>query len=151
MLLSYWMPRIQPQMIIYLLYRRYFWYHISSNRYYNAYIFRRAISYQEHASQFLLKNLVFLIDLGVILIGGCSTLCLTVMHLYVAIFNVTTWEFMSSHRISYLKDCDYSQSPFHLGYLQNFLVFMFAGNVQDWKAIYQKNFKKSNPECLLVV
>src|SRR6218665_1456900 len=105
---------------------------------------RRAIlPYQNSAKEFFSYNLVLLIVLLILLLGAFSTFCLSGIHLYVAICNVTTWEFVSSHRISYLKDREFGWNPFHLGYLRNMFVFLFACSVQDWENIYKRNIMTS--------
>ncbi|KAM8933698.1 palmitoyltransferase ZDHHC12 [Pelodytes ibericus] len=61
---------------------------------------------------------------------------LLVSHLYLISYNVTTWEFMSHHRISYLKHCDSDTSPFDKGIIRNIWSFFCTfGNVA-WEHIY---------------
>ena len=53
-----------------------------------------------------------------------AVLSLTVLlllgsHLYLVSLNTTTWEFMSRHRISYLKHCGIDENPFDRGALRN--------------------------------
>ncbi|CAJ0968277.1 unnamed protein product [Ranitomeya imitator] len=61
---------------------------------------------------------------------------LLVSHMYLISCNVTTWEFMSHHRIAYLKQCDSDTNPFDRGLIRNvWSFFCTCGNVV-WERLY---------------
>jgi len=74
----------------------------------------------------------------ILVLGGLSTLPLTIAHMYVAVANVTTWEFAFSYRIAYLKDLDPGVNPFHLGYVRNLKTFLCVFRKQNWERFYLK-------------
>lgn len=92
----------------------------------------------------LVHNSMLLVAGVVLLLGGLSVVVLSIMHIYLALNNLTTWEFLARHRISYLKSLDIDKNPFHLGYFKNFFVFLCSFNVQNWEGIYQKFLAKKN-------
>lgn len=59
----------------------------------------------------------------VVLLLGC--------HLYLVSINCTTWEFMSRHRISYLKNCD-EENPFDRGVFCNLWDFFCICRTVVW-------------------
>jgi hypothetical protein len=79
----------------------------------------------------------------IVVCGGMITLPLTFAHLYVAIANVTTWEFASSHRITYLRNIEPGVNPFHLGYIRNVVTFLCSCRAQNWERLYVKYRQKS--------
>ncbi|XP_028827668.1 palmitoyltransferase ZDHHC12-B isoform X2 [Denticeps clupeoides] len=77
--------------------------------------------------------------LGATLVLGL--LCLTVLlllgsHLYLVSLNTTTWEFMSRHRISYLKHCGMDENPFDRGTLRNLWDFFCVWGTVVWEQVY---------------
>ncbi|XP_072563231.1 palmitoyltransferase ZDHHC12-A isoform X2 [Paramormyrops kingsleyae] len=58
-------------------------------------------------------------------------------HLYLISLNTTTWEFMSRHRISYLKHCG-DENPFDRGILRNLWEFFCVRRVIAWEEAYAK-------------
>uniref|UniRef100_A0A8D2IYZ2 Palmitoyltransferase n=2 Tax=Varanus komodoensis TaxID=61221 RepID=A0A8D2IYZ2_VARKO len=56
-------------------------------------------------------------------------------HLYLAACNTTTWEFMSRHRISYLKHCE-AENPFDRGVLRNLWRFFCSRRLVAWEQLY---------------
>ncbi|XP_062237333.1 palmitoyltransferase ZDHHC12-B-like isoform X1 [Platichthys flesus] len=60
-------------------------------------------------------------------------------HLYLASINCTTWEFMSRHRISYLKNCEYEENPFDRGFFCNLLDFFCICRTVMWEQVYKRN------------
>ncbi|XP_048850544.1 palmitoyltransferase ZDHHC12-A [Brienomyrus brachyistius] len=58
-------------------------------------------------------------------------------HLYLISHNTTTWEFMSSHRISYLKH-RVDENPFDRGILRNLWGFFCARREIAWEGVYAK-------------
>ncbi|XP_056394609.1 palmitoyltransferase ZDHHC12 isoform X2 [Hyla sarda] len=87
-----------------------------------------------------LRTNIFLLAASMV-IGFVTTvvILLLVSHLYLISCNVTTWEFMSYHRISYLKDCDSDANPFDRGVLRNLWgFFCTCGNVA-WERVYSRD------------
>ncbi|KAH0615422.1 hypothetical protein JD844_004629 [Phrynosoma platyrhinos] len=56
-------------------------------------------------------------------------------HLYLISCNTTTWEFMSRHRISYLKQCEV-ENPFDQGLFLNLWRFFCACRLVKWENLY---------------
>ena len=92
----------------------------------------------------LVHNSMVLVSGAVLLFGGTSVVALSCMHLYLALNNLTTWEMLARHRISYLKSLDMDKNPFHLGYFKNIFVFLCSFNSQNWEGVYQKFMAKKN-------
>ncbi|XP_030579417.1 palmitoyltransferase ZDHHC12-A isoform X1 [Archocentrus centrarchus] len=60
-------------------------------------------------------------------------------HLYLISINCTTWEFMSRHRISYLKTCRDEENPFDRGVLCNLWDFFCICRTVMWERVYHRN------------
>ncbi|XP_069093117.1 palmitoyltransferase ZDHHC12 isoform X2 [Pleurodeles waltl] len=75
---------------------------------------------------------------ALITVAFCTVVAmlLLVSHLYLISCNVTTWEFMSHHRISYLKHCDVDTNPFDKGVLCNLWGFFCRCHTVAWESIY---------------
>ncbi|CAB1318917.1 unnamed protein product, partial [Coregonus sp. 'balchen'] len=76
---------------------------------------------------------------GVLL--GAAMLSPTVLlllgsHIYLVSLNTTTWEFMSRHRISYLKHCGAVENPFDRGALRNLWGFFCVLGAVVWEQVY---------------
>lgn len=71
----------------------------------------------------------------VVLLLGC--------HLYLVSINCTTWEFMSRHRISYLKNCGSEESPFDRGVFCNLWDFFCICRTVVWEQTYHRNTPNS--------
>ncbi|ESS29215.1 DHHC zinc finger domain-containing protein, partial [Toxoplasma gondii TgCatPRC2] len=57
---------------------------------------------------------------------ACMVTCLFSYHTYLMLSNLTTWESMAWHRISYLKDLPEAKgSPFNRGVLVNICIYCF--------------------------
>lgn len=82
---------------------------------------------------FLLASLVMvgIFSVVVVLLLSC--------HLYLVSINCTTWEFMSRHRISYLKHCDSEHSPFDRGVFCNLWDFFCLCRTVVWEQMYLRN------------
>uniref|UniRef100_A0A4W3IRS7 Palmitoyltransferase n=1 Tax=Callorhinchus milii TaxID=7868 RepID=A0A4W3IRS7_CALMI len=76
-----------------------------------------------------------------VLISVCLAvvLLLLVSHLYLVSNNTTTWEFMSRHRISYLKHCSTEENPFDQGIVKNLCTFFCVWKTIAWENIYFRN------------
>lgn len=72
---------------------------------------------------------VFSVVVGLLL--GC--------HLYLVSINSTTWEFMSRHRILYLKDCREEDNPFDRGSVCNLWDFFCSCRTVMWEQVYQRS------------
>lgn len=72
--------------------------------------------------------LVALLSLIVLLLLGS--------HLYLVSLNTTTWEFMSRHRISYLKHCGADENPFDRGTFHNLWGFFCVWGTVVWEQVY---------------
>ncbi|KAL7376117.1 hypothetical protein ABVT39_001353 [Epinephelus coioides] len=72
--------------------------------------------------------LVALLSLIVLLLLGS--------HLYLVSLNTTTWEFMSRHRISYLKHCGVDENPFDRGTFHNLWGFFCVWDTVVWEQVY---------------
>ncbi|XP_044161917.1 palmitoyltransferase ZDHHC12 isoform X1 [Bufo gargarizans] len=91
---------------------------------------------EETWTEWLYANIFLLAAFIVIGIFTVVVSLLLVSHLYLISCNVTTWEFMSHHRISYLKQCDSDANPFDRGILRNlWSFFCTCGNVV-WERVY---------------
>ncbi|XP_053552223.1 palmitoyltransferase ZDHHC12 isoform X2 [Bombina bombina] len=90
-------------------------------------------------TDWLYTNLLLL--LASVLTGTLTVVVslLLVCHLYLISCNVTTWEFMSQHRISYLKHHDSDTSPFDEGVLCNLWRFFCTFGSVAWERVYFRN------------
>lgn len=79
-------------------------------------------------------TLVAVLSLTVLLLLGS--------HLYLVSLNTTTWEFMSRHRISYLKHCGADENPFDRGTLRNLWGFFCVWGTVVWEKVY---FREDDP------
>ncbi|TNM90087.1 hypothetical protein fugu_004321 [Takifugu bimaculatus] len=86
---------------------------------------------------FLLASLVIvgIFSVAVVLLLGC--------HLYLVSINCTTWEFMSRHRISYLKNCDSEYSPFDRGVFCNLWDFFCTCRTVMWEQTFLRKSTSS--------
>ncbi|XP_069465283.1 palmitoyltransferase ZDHHC12 [Ambystoma mexicanum] len=84
----------------------------------------------------LRHNAVLLAAFLTVAIFTMVVILLLVSHLYLVSCNVTTWEFMSHHRISYLKHCDMETNPFDKGIVCNLWVFFCRCRAVAWEGIY---------------
>jgi hypothetical protein len=75
---------------------------------------------------------------------------LIIFHCYIAVLNITTWEFLSWSKVSYLKEWPRKYgSPFDLGIWMNLkLIFGYKqkkGNHFIWKMPYRLPDYEENP------
>ncbi|XP_028571561.2 palmitoyltransferase ZDHHC12 [Podarcis muralis] len=80
-------------------------------------------------------NLLLLLSFLVVAIFTVVMILLLGCHLYLASHNTTTWEFMSRHRISYLRDCEV-ENPFDRGIFLNLWQFFCACRLIAWETLY---------------
>nr|XP_057926214.1 palmitoyltransferase ZDHHC12-B-like isoform X2 [Doryrhamphus excisus] len=60
-------------------------------------------------------------------------------HVYLVSINRTTWEFMSRHRIAYLRERADEDNPFDRGVLCNLWDFFCACGAVAWEQVYHRN------------
>uniref|UniRef100_A0A4W6CPZ0 Palmitoyltransferase n=1 Tax=Lates calcarifer TaxID=8187 RepID=A0A4W6CPZ0_LATCA len=78
-------------------------------------------------------NGFLLVALGVVGVFSMVVLLLLCCHLYLVSINCTTWEFMSRHRISYLKNCGDEENPFDRGVFCNLWDFFCICRTVVWE------------------
>ncbi|XP_030317332.1 probable palmitoyltransferase ZDHHC12 isoform X1 [Calypte anna] len=83
----------------------------------------------------LQHNILLLISFFLIVIFTTVVLLLLLSHLYLISCNTTTWEFMSHHRISYLRHSDL-ENPFDQGVVLNLWRFFCSCHLTAWEKIY---------------
>jgi len=84
------------------------------------------------------NNYIFLLDAVVLVLAGFAVVPLMCAHCYLAVVNWTTWEMMSSHRISYLQNLLNDENPFHRGYFRNMATFCCICRPQNWEQLYKR-------------
>ncbi|CAL1615214.1 unnamed protein product [Knipowitschia caucasica] len=87
-------------------------------------------------SSWLRLHAVLLAALSVVVVCSLVVLVLLCCHGYLASVNCTTWEFMSRHRVPYLKDVPEDQSPFDSGLLLNLWAFCCVCRAVAWERVY---------------
>lgn len=87
-------------------------------------------------SLWLWSNGVLLTVLVLLVLLALIVLLLLGSHLYLISLNTTTWEFMSRHRISYLKHCGADENPFDRGTLHNLWGFFCVWGTVVWEQVY---------------
>ncbi|XP_075041246.1 palmitoyltransferase ZDHHC12 isoform X2 [Mixophyes fleayi] len=87
-------------------------------------------------SGWLRVNIFLLLAFILISIFTMVVCLLLVSQLYLIACNTTTWEFMSHHRIPYLKQCDSDTNPFDRGVVRNLWSFFCTGGTVAWDQIY---------------
>ncbi|XP_071980715.1 palmitoyltransferase ZDHHC12 isoform X1 [Engystomops pustulosus] len=97
--------------------------------------FRAAVTW----SEWFRTNVFLLAALVVIGVFTVVVVLLLVSHLYLISCNVTTWEFMSHHRISYLRQCDYDTNPFDRGVIRNLWSFFCTWGNVVWERVYYRD------------
>lgn len=81
-------------------------------------------------------SVVGVFSLVVLILLGC--------HLYLASVNCTTWEFMSRHRVPYLKNVADEENPFDRGVLCNLWTFFCLCRAQIWERVYLRSSAPSS-------
>ncbi|XP_071821085.1 palmitoyltransferase ZDHHC12-like [Apostichopus japonicus] len=89
-------------------------------------------------TEWLHSNAIFTLVLLILLVAAMVVISLLCCHSFMLFNNQTTWEFMSRHRITYLKNLDESYNPFHEGYLKNCIKFFFYCPYQKWEVMVEK-------------
>lgn len=89
--------------------------------------------------QWFTQNGFLLGAIGVTAVFSVVVLLLLCIHLYLASVNTTTWEFMSRHRIVYLKHCDSEENPFDRGVVCNLWDFFCVCRTVAWERSYSRH------------
>ncbi|XP_061589209.1 palmitoyltransferase ZDHHC12-B [Cololabis saira] len=89
----------------------------------------------------LSSNGVLLAVAALLALLAVVVLMLLGSHLYLISVNTTTWEFMSRHRVSYLKHCGPDQNPFDRGAARNLRGFFCGADAVAWETLY---FREAN-------
>uniref|UniRef100_A0A8D0L9D5 Palmitoyltransferase n=1 Tax=Sphenodon punctatus TaxID=8508 RepID=A0A8D0L9D5_SPHPU len=98
--------------------------------------------YFEQSWEWLKHNFFLLLSFLLITIFTVVAMLLLVSHLYLVACNTTTWEFMSRHRISYLRHCE-AENPFDRGVVLNLWRFFCACRLVAWETMYSP--EEDNP------
>lgn len=88
------------------------------------------------------ENLWLILADALLVIFGFVVVALFCVHTYMLLSNNTTWESVSRHRISYLKNVN--NNPFNLGCCKNAYYFLCYFKPKDWTIVYSKSQKKSS-------
>uniref|UniRef100_A0A3Q3MY81 Palmitoyltransferase n=1 Tax=Labrus bergylta TaxID=56723 RepID=A0A3Q3MY81_9LABR len=99
-----------------------------NHRWFVLYLGERSLWLRTNATLLTVAVLVALLSLIVLLLLGS--------HLYLVSLNTTTWEFMSRHRISYLKHCGADENPFDRGTFHNLWGFFCLWGTVVWEQVY---------------
>lgn len=101
-------------------------------------LFRTGFTYVPIWHQWLRTNGVLTAVTMLLALLSLIVLLLLGSHLYLVSLNTTTWEFMSRHRISYLKHCGADENPFDRGTFQNLWGFFCVWGTVVWEQVYFK-------------
>ncbi|XP_005022739.3 palmitoyltransferase ZDHHC12 [Anas acuta] len=91
--------------------------------------------YFKQSWDWLKHNIFLLMSFILIVIFTIVVLLLLISHLYLISCNTTTWEFMSYHRISYLRHSEL-ENPFDQGVVLNLWRFFCSCHLTAWEKIY---------------
>ena len=105
--------------------------------------FRSGVSPRATWELWFRANGFLLAALGVVGVFSAVVLLLLGCLLYLVSVNCTTWEFMSRHRISYLKGYGDEENPFDRGVFCNLWDFFCVCGTVVWEQVYRR--KASNP------
>ncbi|XP_033973956.1 probable palmitoyltransferase ZDHHC12 isoform X1 [Trematomus bernacchii] len=93
--------------------------------------------------QWFRVNGFLLAALGVVGVFSMVVVLLLGCHLYLVSISCTTWEFMSRHRISYLKNFSDEENPFDRGVICNLWDFFCVCSTVVWEKMYTRNTPNS--------
>ncbi|XP_072017944.1 palmitoyltransferase ZDHHC12-B-like [Amphiura filiformis] len=94
--------------------------------------------WQHTFTDWLRVNWLFLLCLLILVSAAIAVVSLLCCHSYMLINNQTTWEFMSRHRITYLRNLDDNLNPFDEGYMRNFVKFFCYCPYRQWDDMVAK-------------
>ncbi|GAB1606824.1 probable palmitoyltransferase ZDHHC12 [Argonauta hians] len=97
-------------------------------------------------------NLFIFACLGILLLAAVVVLGLLGFHSYLITQNLTTWEFVSQDKITYLKYLDDSYNPFDEGCPHNVYGFLCLWKVRNWEVLYTRtaNIQSGHPVAGIV-
>lgn len=105
---------------------------------------RKAFRQSDSMGRWLALNLVYAMNMNVLLISFLACISLLIMHTYFMIHNTTTWELFSRRNITYLRTIkDTKVNPFHESYFRNIVLFFCACRTVKWENVYTR-FKNRN-------
>lgn len=93
--------------------------------------------------QWFTQNVFLLVAFAVTAVFSVVLLLLLCIHAYLASVNCTTWEFMSRHRILYLKHVDSEENPFDRGVFCNLWSFCCVCGTVAWEKMYIRHINAS--------
>jgi len=96
----------------------------------------------EDRDMWMRENLWLILADVLLVIFGFVVIALFCIHTYMLLSNKTTWESVSQHRISYLKNLN--NNPFNLGCCKNAYYFLCYFKPYDWTVVYSKSQHKSS-------
>ena len=96
----------------------------------------------EDRDMWMKENLWLILADVLLVIFGFVVIALFCIHTYMLLSNNTTWESVSRHRISYLKNVE--NNPFNLGCCKNAYYFLCYFQPYDWTVVYSKSQHKSS-------
>lgn len=97
-----------------------------------------AFTWQKNFTDWLHSNGIFTLVFLVLVVAAMVVISLLCCHSFMLCNNQTTWEFMSRHRITYLRNLDESLNPFHEGYFKNCIKFFFYCPYRRWEVMIEK-------------
>ena len=87
---------------------------------------------KEYGAFFMAASIVFLATLMVVCTSYQASLI--GFHSYLLISNISTWEFLSAHKIDYIQCFPYGYSPFDRGVVQNLKdAFLHGNSLKKWE------------------
>ncbi|MGH0132608.1 UNVERIFIED_CONTAM: hypothetical protein FKN15_040759 [Acipenser sinensis] len=99
-------------------------------------VLRSGFSYAPTWNLWLQQNGFLLAAFCLVAVFSVVVILLLGSHLYLVSCNTTTWEFMSRHRISYLKHCGADENPFDQGIVRNLWSFFCLCRTVAWEKVY---------------
>ncbi|KAK7455065.1 hypothetical protein BaRGS_00039536 [Batillaria attramentaria] len=100
------------------------------------YISWNGIVYNPLWGTWLRSNILLLIDILILVIGGFVVIGLLGFHTFLMLRGLTTWEAASRERITYLKYLDEDYNPFNEGLCKNMFYFLCSCRSRKWEGVY---------------
>lgn len=105
---------------------------------------RNGITYKLDWEEWLKTNILLMIDLLILFIGGFVVIGLLGFHTFLMAQGLTTWEAASRERITYLKYLDENYNPFNEGACKNTFYFLCSCTSRRWEGVYSKQAEIDN-------
>ncbi|XP_013420301.1 probable palmitoyltransferase ZDHHC12 [Lingula anatina] len=131
---------------------KYFWLFLFSKAviiWWTLYIAWKAIVHTEEWNEWFNLNVLFVLDILILIVGGLTVTGLLTFHSYLMLTNMTTWELVSRERITYLRNLDEELNPFHQGYCRNAITFLCNCRLTQWASLYAKKLREELPSGLV--